>query len=162
MLWHAWGWKTNNFTTSASLSKHKTLQYRTRSEKIQLEDSVLIQINKSPCCFMRVRTIVMYKTVVASIYHAMCQYFWLLMLCGVISQHTFSPLKKVEECHGVSEHQRQPVTSLHCTRTCTSANWFSPAGTCPRQQTTNASMNRTVKSAYCTILLSHQISIQNL
>lgn len=122
---------------------------------------MLLQINKSPRRFMLVRTTIVYRTASASIYHAMCQYCWLSMLCGAISWHTFSLLMTVEERHGVSEHQRKPGTSLHCTRACTSANWFSPAGTCPRQQTTNASVNRTVKSAYaltCSVTRS-QLSI---
>lgn len=95
-------------------------------------------------------------------HHATCQYCWLSMLRGVISQHTYRPVMKVEERHGVSAHQRQPGTSLHCARACTSANWFSKAGTCPRHKTADSSMNRTVKSAYCTNLLSHQISIEHL
>lgn len=99
---------------------------------------------------------------VAPIYRATCQYCWLSMLRGVISQHTYRPVIKVEERHGVSAHQRQPGTSLHCARACTSANWFSKAGTCPRHKTADASVNRTVKSAYCTNLLSHQISIEHL
>ena len=99
---------------------------------------------------------------VASIYHATCQYCWLPILRGVISQHTYRPVMKVEERQGGSAHQRQPGTSLHCARACTSANWFSKAGTCPRHKTADASMNRTVKSAYCSNLLSHQISIEHL
>lgn len=84
------------------------------------------------------------------------------MLWGRISQYTFSQLMEVGERHGVSDHQRQPETSFHCTRAWTSTNWFSPAGTCPRHQTTNATMIRTVKSAYCTNLHSHQISTEHL
>lgn len=68
--------------------------------------------------------------------------------CGVWFHGTHSaPLMKVEERRGVSEHQRLPGTSLHCTRTCTPANWFSTAGTCPRRKTTNAFTNGTVKWA---------------
>lgn len=119
---------------------------------------MLIEIHESSCCFMLARTSIISKSTSASFYCAMCQYCWLGMLCGVISQHTFNPLMKVEERHRVSEHQRQPGTSLHCTRASTSANWFSSAGTCPRHKTTSASLNRTVKSAYCFNLLSHQIS----
>lgn len=82
------------------------------------------------------------KPRVASTYPVMCQYCWPSMLWGLISQYTFRPLMKVEERHGVSEHQKQLGTSLHCTRTCTSVNWFSIAGTCPRHKTTNAPLDR--------------------
>lgn len=98
------------------------------------------------------------KLRVASFYCAMCPSCW---LSTCTCHYTFRPLMKVFEGHGVSEHQKQLGTSLHCTRTCPSVNWFSIAGTWTCHHTTNASLNRTVKSAYCTNLLSHQISMEH-
>lgn len=54
-------------------------------------------------------------------------------------QHAFRRLTKVTERHRVSEHQKQLGTSLHCTRTCTSGNWFSIAGTRTCHHAANAS-----------------------
>lgn len=78
---------------------------------------------------------------------SVCQYCWLSISRGLISQHTLRPLMKVEESRGVSKHQRQQGASPHCACACTSGNWFSIAGTCPHHKTSDAFLNGTVKSA---------------
>lgn len=76
--------------------------------------------------------------------------------CG-LRFHATHPVSwwKWKNATGYLKTRGKPGTSIHCTHTWTSTNWFSPAGTCPHHQTTNVSVILAGK-AYCANLLSHQ------
>lgn len=154
---------TTHYTLSRTrkekqLSQHEPFSKAEPEVKKSAYRSLWTVINNNPCCFMLLFTnseilpcILRFDNIAGQLH------------CGLwFHSYTFSPLMGVEESHGVSDHQRQLGTSFHCTIAWTSENWFVPAGTCPCHKTTNASVIRTVKSAYCTNLLSHQISREHL
>lgn len=150
MLWHMQGKKTNNSDFCFSLQTQDIVQcWKTRPVwGFYHQDSFRSIV---VLCWWGS---VMYKTASASIYHAMCQYCWLAVFGEWFHGIHSAPWWKWRNATGylnIRGSQEHPFI----VPACTSANWFPPAGTCPRHKTTNASMNRTVKSAYCTNLLSH-------
>lgn len=129
------GGKPTASPTSASMCKHNTLRLKHKMVAVGGlgQGALLIRgihqqfsfRSMSSCCFILWRTGIMYKAESWVFFHtspSVCQYCWLSISWGLISQRTLRPLMKVEESRGVSKHQRQQGASPHCACVCTSGN----------------------------------------
>lgn len=151
--------KTNNFSDFCFFLQTEDIwRRRIKSEKLCLLEDSINNVQWVPVVLCWGELLVCTKLRVASFYCAMSPYCWHSLSTF---QHAFRRLMKVTERHGVSEHQKQLGTSLHCTRTCTSGNWFSIARHTDMPPCRKCLPDRTVKSAYGTNLLSHQNSMEH-